>query len=88
MPSSRPEGWLGRSGCPGGGKANGGGVRNLPLGGCGSGDPGKAEKYNSLKCRKAAELASSCSQRSQRGWRNPKAILESREMKIRERKAW
>lgn len=88
MPSSRPEGWLGRSGCPGGGKANGGGMRNLPPGGCGSGNPGKAEKNNSLECRKAAELASSCSQRNQRGWRNPKAILESREIKTRERKAW
>lgn len=63
-------------------------MSNLPLGDCGSGNPGKAEKYNSLECRKAAELASSCSQRSQRDWRNPKVILESREMKARERKAW
>lgn len=61
---------------------------SLPLGGCGLGNPEKAEMSNSLECRKAAELVSSCSQRSQRDWRNPKAILESGEMKTREQKAW
>lgn len=63
-------------------------MRSLLLGGCGLGNPEEEEKCNSPECRKVAELVNSCSQRSQRGWRNLKAILESREMKPRKQKAW
>lgn len=84
--SKQRRGWLGRHGCPGGEKANAG-RNSLLLGGWSVGDPEKEERCNFLECRKAAELVSNCSQRSQRDWRNLKAIPESRETKTREQKA-
>lgn len=88
MHSSRQRrGCLGRRGCTGGEKANAG-RSSLLLGDWSVGNPEKEERCSFLECRKAVELASNCSQRSQRDWRNPKAILESREMKTREQKAW
>lgn len=85
--SRRRTGWSGRSGCTGGEKANAG-RSSLLLGGWSIGNPEKVETCNFLEYRQAAELVSSCSHRSRRDWRNPKASLASREMKTREQEAW
>lgn len=84
--SRRRRALLGRSGCIGGERANAG-RSSLLRGGWSVGNPEKEERCNFLECRKAVELESNCSQRSQRDLRNPKEILESREMKTREQKA-
>lgn len=50
--------------------------------------PEKGGNCNSLEHMKVAEPASNCSLRNQREWRNPKAILGSRETKTKEQRAW
>ena len=61
---------------------------NLPTGGRSSWCPAAGERCGSPRFMKAAEQDSNCSLRSQREWRNPKAILASKEMKTKDQKAW
>lgn len=85
--SSRQRRWQRRSSCTGCVRA-GEGRSSLPRGSHSFWCPEKGESCNSPEYMKVAEQESNCSLRNQREWRNPKAILGSREMKTKEQKAW
>lgn len=86
MHSSRPRQGRWRSSRTGRARA-GEGTGSLLRGSRSFWGPEKAESRNSPEHTQGAEQESNYSLRNRRAWRNPKAILGSREMQTREQKA-